>query len=97
MAVFSDPIFNEPDKYNTGALWLAVIAYSLRIYCDFSGYSDMASAWRDMFGYKLTRNFNMPYLAANVTDFCGAGTSRCRPGCGTIFSSRWAAAGGVPG
>jgi len=69
MAVFCDPIFNEPDKYNTGAVWMAVLAYAIRIYCDFSGYSDMAVGLAHLLGYKLTNNFNMPYLAANVTEF----------------------------
>ena len=69
MAVFCDPIFAEPDKYNTGAVWMAVLAYSIRIYCDFSGYSDMAVGLAHLLGYKLTNNFNMPYLAANVSEF----------------------------
>ncbi len=69
MAVFCDPVFKEPDQYGTGACWLAVVAYALRIYCDFSGYSDMAVGAAHLFGYKLTANFNMPYLAANVSDF----------------------------
>jgi len=69
MAVFCDPIFNEPDKYNSGAVWMAVLAYSIRIYCDFSGYTDMAIGLAHLFGYKLTNNFNMPYLAANVSEF----------------------------
>lgn len=69
MAVFCDPIFNEPDKYNSGAVWMAVLAYSIRIYCDFSGYSDMAVGLAHLLGYKLTNNFNMPYLAANVSEF----------------------------
>ncbi len=69
MAVFCDPIFHEPDKYNTGAVWMAVLAYSIRIYADFSGYSDMAVGLAHLLGYKLTNNFNMPYLAANVSEF----------------------------
>lgn len=69
MAVFCNPIFDDPDKYNTGAVWLAVLAYALRIYCDFSGYSDMAVGLAHLFGYKLTNNFNMPYIAANVSEF----------------------------
>lgn len=69
MAVFCDPIFKEPENYNTGAVWMAVLAYSLRIYCDFSGYSDMALGLAHLLGYKLTNNFNMPYLSANVTEF----------------------------
>ena len=69
MAVFCNPIFEDPGAYNTGAVWLAVLAYALRIYCDFSGYSDMAVGLAHLLGYKLTNNFNMPYLSANVTEF----------------------------
>ncbi len=69
MAVFCDPVFADPAAHNTNTVWLAVLAYSLRIYADFSGYSDMALGVAHLFGYKLTVNFNMPYLASNVSDF----------------------------
>lgn len=69
MAIFCDPIFKNPDGYNTGAVWMAVLAYAIRIYCDFSGYSDMALGLAHLLGYKLTNNFNMPYIATNVSDF----------------------------
>ena len=69
MAVFCNPIFENPQNYNSGAVWLAVLAYALRIYCDFSGYSDMAVGLAHLFGYKLQFNFNMPYLSQNVTEF----------------------------
>jgi D-alanyl-lipoteichoic acid acyltransferase DltB (MBOAT superfamily) len=69
MAVFCDPIFKNPEQYSTGACWIAVLAYALRIYCDFSGYSDMAVGLAHLFGYKLINNFNMPYIAQNVTEF----------------------------
>ncbi len=69
MAIFCDPIFKDPSQYSTGACWIAVLAYALRIYCDFSGYSDMAVGLAHLFGYKLTTNFNMPYIAANVSEF----------------------------
>ena len=44
-------------------------AYALQIYCDFSGYTDMALGTAHLLGYKLAQNFNMPYLAANVAEF----------------------------
>jgi len=50
-------------------MWLAVLAYALQIYCDFSGYTDMALGAAHMLGYKLARNFDMPYLSANVSEF----------------------------
>ncbi|MDB5306301.1 MAG: putative rane protein involved in D-alanine export [Gemmataceae bacterium] len=69
MAMYSDPVFAAPDQFGTGAVWLAMLAYALQIYCDFSGYTDMALGTAHMLGYKLATNFNLPYLAANVSDF----------------------------
>jgi alginate O-acetyltransferase complex protein AlgI len=69
MALYADPVFAAPESYGTLAVWLAVLAYALQIYCDFSGYSDMAVGLAHTFGYKLVQNFNMPYLAVNVSDF----------------------------
>lgn len=69
MARFTDPVFADPTAYRTGAVWIAVVAYALQIYCDFSGYTDMALGCAHMLGYKLAQNFNMPYLAVNVSEF----------------------------
>jgi alginate O-acetyltransferase complex protein AlgI len=69
MAVYSDPIFANPHEFATPAVWIAVLAYAIQIYCDFSGYTDMALGTAHMLGYKLARNFNMPYLAASVAEF----------------------------
>ena len=46
-----------------------MLAYALQVYCDFSGYSDMALGSAHLLGYKLAQNFNMPYLAANIAEF----------------------------
>jgi alginate O-acetyltransferase complex protein AlgI len=69
MALFADPIFKDPAAFGTGAIWMAGVAYALQIYCDFSGYTDMALGSAHLLGYKLAQNFNMPYLAANVSEF----------------------------
>ncbi len=69
MALFVDPVFTNPGAYQTHTIWLAVFAYALQIYCDFSGYTDMAIGAAHMLGYKLAPNFNMPYLAANISEF----------------------------
>jgi alginate O-acetyltransferase complex protein AlgI len=69
MALFADPVFADPARFGTGAIWLATLAYAVQIYCDFSGYSDMALGTAHMLGYKLAQNFNLPYLAANVSEF----------------------------
>jgi alginate O-acetyltransferase complex protein AlgI len=69
MALLADPVFQEPEQYGTSAVWIAVVAYAVQIYCDFSGYSDMALGTAHILGYKLVQNFNMPYLAGNIADF----------------------------
>jgi alginate O-acetyltransferase complex protein AlgI len=63
------PVFANPGAYSSLSTWLAVLCYALQIYCDFSGYSDMAIGVAHSFGYKLPFNFNMPYFAANISEF----------------------------
>ena len=69
LSLFCDPVWAAPQEYSTPAVWLAVLAYSVRIYTDFSGYTDMAIGLAHLLGFKLNVNFNMPYLAVNVSDF----------------------------
>ncbi len=66
---FVDPVFAEPNAYTAGSVWIAVLLYAVQIYCDFSGYTDMAIACAGLLGYELGPNFNFPYLAASVTEF----------------------------
>lgn len=69
VAPFVDGIYANPDFYSSPTVWLAVIAYSLQIYGDFSGYSDMGIGCARILGFHFNRNFNMPYLSQNVTEF----------------------------
>jgi len=69
MAAVADPIFANPEAFRTSTVWLGILAYSVQIYCDFSGYSDMAIGIAHMFGFKLGVNFRMPYLARNIAEF----------------------------
>ena len=69
MAAFVDPVYANVSAYSTGTLWVATLAYALQIYCDFSGYSDIALGTAHLLGYRLNKNFNMPYLAPNVSEF----------------------------
>lgn len=69
MARFADPVFTDPSAYATGTIWLAVLAFAFQIYCDFSGYSDLAIGTAHLLGYRLAQNFNIPYLATNISDF----------------------------
>jgi alginate O-acetyltransferase complex protein AlgI len=69
MPAIVDPVFASPADFSSEAVWIAVLCYATQIYCDFSGYSDMAIGTAHAFGFKLPQNFNMPYAAANITDF----------------------------
>ncbi len=64
-----DHIFG--DYVNAGFLnlWLGAILFAFQIYCDFSGYSDIAVGVARLFGIRLRRNFNLPYFAVNIHDF----------------------------
>jgi alginate O-acetyltransferase complex protein AlgI len=69
LALFADPVFAAPEAYGTLANWLALLAFTIQVYCDISGYSDMALGTAHLLGYKLAINFNMPYLATSVADY----------------------------
>ncbi|MFO1011235.1 MAG: MBOAT family O-acyltransferase [Planctomycetota bacterium] len=64
-----DALFEHPEQYGAFASWIGVVLYAVQIYCDFSGYSDMAIATAALFGYQLTLNFDFPYLATDITTF----------------------------
>src|SRR5580693_8827762 len=61
--------FAAPEKYNHAGALIGVLFYAVQIYCDFSGYTDMAIATARLLGYELTLNFAFPYFADNVTEF----------------------------
>jgi alginate O-acetyltransferase complex protein AlgI len=69
MALFVEPVFADPAGHSSYAVWVAVLAYALQVYADFSGYTDMALGTAHLLGYRLAINFNMPYLALNVADY----------------------------
>lgn len=69
-ALVCDTIYNSGFQgYGTLAAWVAAISYTLQIYYDFSGYSDMAIGIAKLFGFNLLENFNYPYSASSITDF----------------------------
>ncbi len=70
LAVFVNAAFDQPQaNLAPGLAWLALLAYSVQIYFDFSGYTDMALGLAAMAGIKLPENFNAPYLAESISDF----------------------------
>jgi alginate O-acetyltransferase complex protein AlgI len=64
-----DPIFAKPGGVHGLDAALAALSYSVQIYCDFSGYSDMAIAVAGMLGYRLVKNFDFPYFSRDVQEF----------------------------
>jgi alginate O-acetyltransferase complex protein AlgI len=70
MGPMADAAFGEPAGHlDMGTAWLGLMSYSLQLYFDFSGYTDMAVGIGRMFGYKLPENFNYPYVSQSVREF----------------------------
>ncbi len=69
MALVVDPAFAHADTANGSTLLLAAVFYSIQIYCDFSGYTDIAIGAGQVLGIRMMKNFDTPYLAASITDF----------------------------
>lgn len=68
LSVFVNQVYDTPLVFCSATVFLATTAYSLQIYFDFSGYSDMAIGISKMLGIDLPQNFNLPYLSHNVTE-----------------------------
>jgi alginate O-acetyltransferase complex protein AlgI len=69
LAVGVNTIFENPDHFQSLELVYALVLFYFQIYCDFSGYADIAIGTAKLFGFKLSKNFNLPYLAVNIPDF----------------------------
>ncbi|MBR5484741.1 MAG: MBOAT family protein [Alistipes sp.] len=66
---FVDRIFDEPALYSGFECLMGIYGYALQIYCDFSGYSDMAIGIALLLGFRFPKNFNAPYKSATITEF----------------------------
>lgn len=64
-----DPVFSNPAAFDAAVHRWAAVAWAVQIYCDFSGYTDMAVGIAKWFGFDLPPNFHLPYLATSITDF----------------------------
>ena len=64
-----DPVYSDPGAHSAAELTLAFYAFAVQIYCDFSGYTDMAIGLALLLGYQLPQNFDRPYLALSLRDF----------------------------
>jgi len=69
IAQYNDLIFAAPDNYSGFENLMAIYGYTLQIYLDFSGYSDMAIGFGMMLGFDLGVNFRLPYQSRNITEF----------------------------
>ncbi|MBA3403435.1 MAG: MBOAT family protein [Gemmatimonadaceae bacterium] len=69
LAPWTDAVFSHPERYSSVGLVLATYAYAARIYCDFSGYSDIAIGSARLMGIRFTENFEAPYLSASIQEF----------------------------
>ena len=69
LGIYVHDVYVRPEQQNSPALLLATFAFAWQIYFDFSGYTDMARGVARVFGFRLMRNFNNPYLAVSLGDF----------------------------
>ena len=65
----ADDFFADPSNYSALGAWTGMAMFSIQLYCDFSGYSDLAIGTAGLLGYQLPQNFDFPYLATNVQAF----------------------------
>lgn len=69
LGIFVDLCFGNLERAGSGDLWLAIFAYGLQLYLDFSGYVDMARGSAILLGFNLPENFNFPYFSTSIADF----------------------------
>lgn len=64
-----EPVFNAPGQYHRWDVLLAIYGYAAEIYCDFSGYTDIATGCAMLLGYRFPKNFDAPYTAQDPQEF----------------------------
>ena len=69
LALFVDPIYNDVTSFGGPPIVIATLFFAIQIYCDFSGYSDIAIGAARIMGFKLMDNFKRPYFARTIQDF----------------------------
>ena len=69
LAQLVDPVFNNYNDHSGLSLVMTAISFSFQIYCDFSGYSDIALGTAKLFGFELLLNFNLPYFSRSIPEF----------------------------
>jgi alginate O-acetyltransferase complex protein AlgI len=69
LAIMVDYCYSNPTEHSGSTLLLATVFYSFQIYCDFSGYSDIAIGCARLMGFNLMENFNVPYISKSIAEF----------------------------
>jgi alginate O-acetyltransferase complex protein AlgI len=69
LAEIASVVYDTPHDYTGIPLWIGTIAFAFQIYCDFSGYSDIAIGSAQVMGFTLMKNFDRPYIAKSVSEF----------------------------
>ena len=69
LALVVDNVYSQPDRFTGAALTIATVFFAFQVYCDFSGYSDIAIGAAKVMGHRLMRNFDRPYFASSIADF----------------------------
>jgi D-alanyl-lipoteichoic acid acyltransferase DltB (MBOAT superfamily) len=69
LGLFTDPVFNDPHKYSPIVLMMGAVLFAFQIFCDFSGYSNIALGAARVMGFKLMVNFNTPYNAKSISEY----------------------------
>lgn len=69
IALLPDSVFASPEAFPSLVIWLAAVCFAVQIYCDFSGYSDIAIGIARILGFEIPRNFDHPYFSRNPSDF----------------------------
>ena len=69
LAVYVNQVYNNPTEYHGAHIWIATYFFAFQIFCDFSGYSDIAIGAAEVMGYRFMENFRRPYLAQSIAEF----------------------------
>lgn len=71
LSVYVNQVYNDLPAYKGFSLVLATFFFAIQLYCDFSGYTDIALGSARLLGINLTQNFKAPYFASSIKDFWG--------------------------
>ncbi|MEI6752106.1 MAG: MBOAT family O-acyltransferase [Paludibacter sp.] len=69
LAIYVNTVYNNPEHHSGYSFMLATVFFAIQIYCDFSGYSEIAIGTAKVMGFKLMTNFNRPYFSRNISEF----------------------------